>query len=166
MEKRQVVVIVHNVRSAHNVGAILRTADGLGMSKVYLSGYTPYPITQNDQRLPHIAKSAHHKIAKTALGAEKNPMWEQIHDLSDLMDRLYQKGFVLAALEQNPNSQSLETFKYPDKIALILGNEINGVDKKILEKCEIILEIPMFGKKESYNVVEAASMAMYHCKFF
>jgi 23S rRNA (guanosine2251-2'-O)-methyltransferase len=157
------VIIAHNIRSAHNVGALLRTAEGLGVTKVYFTGYTPYPRHDNDERLPHLAEKMTQQINKTALGAQNSLAWERIEDIQELLAALRKKGFQLAGLEQASNSVSLINFKPPAKLALLLGSEVTGVDNELLEKLDFCLEIPMRGEKESYNVVEAATMAMYQC---
>src|ERR1041385_7161765 len=98
--KHQLRLVLHNIRSAHNVGSILRSADGFAVSKVYFSGYTPHPKTQNDSRLPHVINRAEKQIAKTALGAEKAIAWEYVDSPMNLLERLNREGFEIVALEQ------------------------------------------------------------------
>lgn len=162
---RQIILIAHNVRSTHNVGSLLRTAEGLGVTKVYLTGYTPYPKSKNDIRLPHIADKLHRQIQKTALEAEKLIVWEHADDVFKVIKQLQQNGFTVAAVEQTKNSMPLPDFAPPDKIALLVGREVEGVEPEVIEISDITLEIPMFGQKESFNVVQAAAMALYHCRF-
>ena len=162
---RRIILIVHSVRSAHNVGSLLRTAEGLGVEKVYLTGYTPYPRQPDDKRLPHIAKKSHDKIAKTALGAENHIDNEQLEDIFPLIENLSQQDFEICALEQATNSIDLPDFKSPDKVVLIVGREVEGIELEVLAKVDKILQIPMFGKKESFNVAQAAAMALYHLRF-
>lgn len=157
-----VILIVHNVRSAHNVGSLLRTADGLGVSEVILSGYTPYPTIKNDPRLPHIASKVSQRIHKTALGAEESVKWQWAETVESLLKALRAQGYLLAALEQSPGSQALQSFRPVPKIALLVGCETAGLDSKILATCDAVLEIPMQGHKESFNVASAAAMALYH----
>jgi 23S rRNA (guanosine2251-2'-O)-methyltransferase len=159
------ILIAHNLRSTHNVGSLLRTADGLGVGKIYLSGYSPYPLSSTDDRLPHLAVKIDKQIAKTALGAEKTVEWEHSDDVESVIKLLKQDGYKIAAIEQAPNSIKLPDFKSPDKIALIVGREVEGIEPEVLELCDFILEIPMLGTKESFNVVQAAAMALYHCRF-
>jgi tRNA G18 (ribose-2'-O)-methylase SpoU len=161
----KIVLVAHNLRSTHNVGSLLRTADGLGVGKIYFSGYTPYPLLPTDDRLPHLATKIDKQIAKTALGAEKSVQWEHSQDVFGIINSLKKDGYKVAALEQAPNYIPLPEFKAPDKIAIILGREVEGVEPEVLEACDYILEIPMLGSKESFNVVQAAAMAMYHCRF-
>jgi 23S rRNA (guanosine2251-2'-O)-methyltransferase len=163
--KRQIIVIANNLRSIHNAGSLLRTADGLGIDKVILCGYTPHPSVPNDPRLPHEAAKITRQIHKTALGAEESMDWEWQPDVFQVINRLKTEGYKIAALEQTANSTTLPDFSPPNKIALILGREVEGVEPEVLEQCEISLEIPMFGQKESFNVTQAAAIAMYHIKF-
>lgn len=162
---RQIVLIAHNLRSCHNIGSLLRTADGLGVTHVYLSGYTPYPLLDTDTRLPHIAAKINKQITKTALGAEHTQAWSHVEDIFDLIATLKADGYLICAVEQSKESIALPSFSPPDKIALLVGREVEGVEAEVLAVCNHTLEIPMFGKKESFNVVQAAAMAIYHCRF-
>lgn len=162
---RQIILIANNIRSCYNVGSLLRTAEGLAISKVYLTGYTPYPYSANDQRLPYLALKADRQIHKTALGAEKTMAWENRDNLEELIQELKQLKYFVAALEQKKEKIILPSFKPPPMIALIVGEEVSGLEDKIINQCQATLEIPMFGKKESYNVASAAAMALYHLKF-
>lgn len=147
------------------MGSLLRTADGLGVGKVYLSGYSPYPLAEDDERLPHLARKIDKQIVKTALGAEKSVTWKHEPDINKLLAELRTQGFAIAALEQTPDSATLPDFEPPDKLAIIVGREVEGLETEVLEACDLALEIPMFGRKESFNVVQAAAMALYHCRF-
>ena len=158
---RQVVLVVHNVRSAHNVGSLLRTADGLGVNKVYLSGYTPYPMTEADERLPHVAKKVDTRISKTALGAEKSIKWQRTEDISAVLEKLAGGGYLIAALEQTASAVDLNKFRPPEKIALIVGTEVGGVEKPVLDMAAVHLQIPMRGAKESFNVAVAGAIALH-----
>jgi 23S rRNA (guanosine2251-2'-O)-methyltransferase len=162
---RQIILIAHDIRSTHNVGALLRTADGLGIKKVYFTGYTPYPKTKNDTRLPHISEKLTRQIHKTALGAETSTQWEYNDNLKQLIYDLQDQHYMVIGLEQQKDSIKLPDFEAPQKLAILLGREVEGIDANTLKLCDEIVEIPMHGKKESFNVVEAASMAMYHCVF-
>ncbi|MBA2279327.1 TrmH family RNA methyltransferase [Candidatus Saccharibacteria bacterium] len=162
---RQIIVIAHNMRSTHNVGSLLRTAEGLGIKNVYLTGYTPYPFKDGDGRLPHLSKKLHTQIQKTALGAEVTQVWIYAENLSDILTKLKKDGFTIAALEKTTDAMPLSSYKSPDRIALLLGNEVTGIPKEVLKKILIHLYIPMSGKKESFNVVQAAAMALYQLRF-
>jgi len=153
MKEQEIYLVLHNIRSCYNVGSIFRTADAAGVSKIYLCGYTPAPD-----------KDA--KISKTALGAEKFVPWEKHKQIWRLLKRLKTDGFRLMALEQNPKSKNIFSFKiskFPN-IALIVGHERKGLSKKILECVDDIVEIPMFGKKESLNVAVAVGITLYQFK--
>jgi len=163
---RQLIVIAHNVRSAHNVGALLRTAEGLGVQEVILTGYTPYPATKNDERLPHIAQKLTRQIDKTALGATVTLQWSHEHDIKDVVRKLKHEDFYVIALEQAADSVLLPKFQPPDAVAIIVGREVEGLEQDIIALCDQAIEIPMFGHKESFNVVQAATMALYHCRFY
>ncbi len=157
-------LILHDIRSAHNVGAIFRTADAAGVAKIYLTGYTSAPVG----RFGRINK----QIAKTALGAEQNILWEKRDNIFDLIYHL-KPNTCLVALEQSPDSVDYKTLRsHPTSdvkdaptsdvsIVVILGNEVSGLDPEILKQCDIIAEIPMRGKKESLNVAVAAGIFLF-----
>src|SRR3989344_3549065 len=151
--KPEIFLVLHNIRSLHNVGAIFRTAEGLGVKKIYLTGYTPEPHD--------IFGKLRKDFAKTALGAEKYIEWEKLRYIAVLIKRLKKDGFQIVAMEQSKKSVNLGKFRPRKSIALILGNEVRGVPKPILQKCDKIIEIPMRGKKESLNVSVAAGIALY-----
>lgn len=163
---QQIVVIGHNIRSSHNVGSLLRTAEGLGVDTVYLTGYTPYPLLRNDERLPHLAIKISNQIAKTALGAERYIQWRHSDSINQVITDLRKQSFTIVGLEQAPHSIPLPEFTQSGNIALILGSEVEGMNQELLTLCDIITEIPMFGKKESFNVVQAAAMALYQFRFY
>lgn len=119
----------------------------------------------NDRRLPHEAAKITAQIHKTALGAEDNVVWDYHQDLIPVIEKLKKQGWTIAALEQTDDSKDLPSYHPPQKIAIVLGREVEGLDPEILKICDIALEIPMYGKKESFNVVQAAAMAGYHCRF-
>ena len=160
-----IVLIAHNLRSCHNVGSLLRTAEGLGLEAVWLTGYTPYPALENDQRLPHEAQKISKQIHKTALGAEAYQPWYHADDINDVITHLKKYGYKIVALEQTEQSESLPTFTKPERIALIVGREVEGVEPEVIASCDASVEIPMTGKKESFNVAVAAAMALYHLTF-
>lgn len=161
MSSVNIIVIAHNIRSTHNIGAILRTADGFGVKTVFCTGYTPYPTQPVDARLPHLRDKITQQIHKTALGAELNVPCHYHDDVSALLDDLKQQGFELIALEQAAMSVPLPNLKPPKKVALLLGEEVRGITPDLLKKCAVIAEIPMRGQKESFNVSVAAGIALY-----
>jgi tRNA G18 (ribose-2'-O)-methylase SpoU len=153
-----ITLLVHNIRSTHNVGAIFRTAEGFGVTKIILSGYTPYPVVKNDPRLPHIAEKLTSQIHKTALGAEAMVGFEYVEDIRDWLDA---NSLPLFALEQAPNSVPLREFMPPKQFALLIGEEVHGIEPDLLARCDSIVEIPMVGQKESFNVSVATGIALY-----
>lgn len=156
-------LILHNIRSLYNVGSIFRTADGAGVDKVYLTGYTGLPV----DRLGKVRLEVH----KVALGAEKYVEWQQYKNISDLIKKLKKEKFFVIALEQhskaidykhfNTSMYGSKDFKKASGLALIVGNEVRGLSKQILKKCDAVIEIPMYGKKESLNVSVAAGIALF-----
>jgi 23S rRNA (guanosine2251-2'-O)-methyltransferase len=165
MVMRKIILIAHNLRSTHNIGSLFRTAEGLGVHKLYLTGYSPYPLKDGDTRLPHLAQKIHKQIKKTALDAEHLLEWEHCDDIFSILTQLKQTGFSIAAIEQSTTSVPLPDFSPDDKIALIVGREVEGIEPEVLATTDVIIEIPMFGQKESLNVVQAAAMALYHIRF-
>ena len=157
----EITLILHNIRSAHNVGSIFRTAEGFGVARIICSGYTPYPAFDGDTRLPHLAQKITQQIHKTALGAEAMVPFEYVHDIDSKIAELAQNGVPLYALEQTPSSISLKTFTPPARFALVLGEEVHGVSPEILAQCRSAFEIPMRGQKESFNVSVATGIALY-----
>lgn len=155
----EIIVIAHNIRSTHNIGAIFRTAEGFGIHKIILSGYTPFPRINNDFRLPHIAEKLTNQIHKTALGAEAIVPFEYQEELD--LTAIKGRGYRLVALEQDARSVPLNTYQSPKKVALLIGEEVHGITQELLEQCEDILEIPMKGQKESFNVSVATGIALY-----
>lgn len=155
----QIIVIAHNIRSTHNVGAIFRTCEGFGVSQIILSGYTPYPRVEHDIRLPHIAEKLTGQIHKTALGAETMVpfTYQETPDLAALKDA----NFKIVGLEQDARSIMLPAYTPPVKIALLLGEEVEGITDEMRDQCDDLIEIPMIGKKESFNVSVAAGIALY-----
>lgn len=152
-KKPSSILILPDIRSAINVGSIFRTADAVGVDKIYLTGYTPRP---ND-KFGRTQKD----IAKSALGAEAWVPWEYIKSLTLLIKNLKKDGYKVVAIEQDKKSVDYRKFKLPRKVAIILGPEVEGLNKKILKLCDAILEIPMYGKKESLNVSVACGVALF-----
>lgn len=147
------VLILPNIRSAINVGAMFRTADAIGINKIYLTGYTPRPTDKFGRIQGNIAKSA--------LGAETWISWEYEEDINKVLKKLKKDKFQIVAVEQDKNSVDYRKVKVGDKVAIIMGEEVNGLDKKILKKCDVVAEIPMKGKKESLNVSVACGIALF-----
>ena len=147
-------VVLHDIRSAYNVGSMFRTADGAGVTKVFLCGVTPAPI----DRFGRVRKD----IAKVALGAEASVPWEQVSDTAALIARLKSEGAQVVAVEQSPRAVAYGDFKPNYPAAFIFGNELDGVPEEVLNSADAIVEIPMHGAKESLNVAVSAGIILFH----
>ena len=150
------IVVLHNIRSLHNVGSIFRTADAAGVEKIYLCGITPAPLDRFSKERP--------QLTKVSLGAEKIVAWEKRTRTNDLIKKLKEDKFEIIGLEQSKKSVPYYKFKKSrdNKIALIMGNEVRGLPASLLNKCDKILQIPMYGKKESLNVAVAFGIAVFY----
>ena len=160
------IVVLHNIRSTYNVGAILRTSEGFGVSKVILSGYTPRVNDKN--LLPHLREKLNHEIPKTALGAEEMLDIYACDDIILELSTLKNQGWQIVGLENNIRDERLVTLggtemkeRITDKVVLVLGEEVHGIDYALYDIIDLFVEIPMKGKKESFNVSVAAGIAMY-----
>ena len=145
------VVVCDSLRSLHNVGSVFRTADGVGINKVYLCGITGMPDTQKHER----------QISKVALGAQNYIEWEYVKQSWRLVEKLKKEGFEIVSLEQTSKSISYTKFKPKFPLALIVGNEGKGVKKSLLKRSDKIIDIPMRGRKESLNVSVAFGVVAY-----
>lgn len=155
-----IALIAHNIRSTHNIGAIFRTAEGFGVSKIICSGYTPYPtLGPDDPRLPHIRDKLTKQIHKTALGAETIVPFSYTNTPD--FKALRSDGYRIVGLEQDARSVPLPLYAPSTKVALLLGEEIEGIATTLRDKCDDLIEIPMQGKKESFNVSVATGVALY-----
>jgi 23S rRNA (guanosine2251-2'-O)-methyltransferase len=164
---QEIAVLLHNIRSTHNVGSIFRTSDAAGVSKIYLSGYAPIPI----DRFGRPQKD----IAKTALGAEKNIPWEYFKTPQKLISELKKEGWQIVGVEQDRRAIDYRSFKRHGKTLFIFGNEVLGVSPAIRKLCDTLVEIPMHGAmvrqahhshhtgrgKESLNVSVAAGIVLF-----
>ena len=148
-EKTPVIAVLENIRSAYNVGSVFRTADAFLLESIYLTGYTCIP--------------PHKEIKKTALGAEDSVEWKHFANAGEAIDELRTKGYKVYAVEQVSNSLSLEklTFDEDDKIAVIFGNEVSGVEHDTIIKCDGCIEIPQLGMKHSLNIATAAGVVLW-----
>ena len=163
---RDIVVIAHNIRSIQNVGAILRTAECLGVRQVYATGWTPNLERSSDGNylplLPHIKTKLTGQLHHTALGAEQYVQLTAHPDVLDLIKSLKKSDYYIVGLEQSPASVPLDQFRPPDKLALLLGEEVRGLDATLQNICDQLIELAMFGHKESYNVSVATGIALYY----
>lgn len=175
--KNKLYVVLDNVRSRENVGSIFRTADAVGVSKIYLCGITPTPLKhfalQNVRAIDSSLMnrfSADEKISKTALGAEKWIPWEYHKQTWRLLEKLRREvvgaptkapGLKIVALEQTKKSINIFDFKPRFPLVLVVGNEVKGLSPKILKYAQKKVAIPMYGRKESLNVAVAFGVAVY-----
>lgn len=148
-DKNRVMVVLDNIRSMHNVGSVFRTADAFLIEGICLCGYTPQP--------------PHRDIQKTALGATETVDWMHLEQTIDAVEQLKAKGYKVYAIEQAEGSISLEQFSYglDEKIALVFGNEVEGVDAEVLIACHGCIEIPQLGMKHSLNISVAAGIVLW-----
>lgn len=154
-------IILHDVRSIYNVGSILRTADGLGIGHVYMTGHTPYPRQSDDTRLPHVIERVERQLQKTALGAERN-IYTAHREINPLISQLSGAGRAVVGIEQSHSAIPLKDYRVENEhIVLIFGSETNGLPGGVLKRCDAVVEIPMQGRKQSFNVSVAAAIAVY-----
>lgn len=152
-KKIESVLILPDIRSAINVGAMFRTADVVGINKIYLTGYTPCPTDRFGR--------AQKDIAKSALGAELTLPWIYEKSLVTLIQKLKRDEYTIVAIEQDEKSLDYKKIKQTPKMAFVIGNEVTGLSKEILKKCDVIAEITMVGQKESLNVSVATGVALF-----
>lgn len=146
-------IILHNIRSAYNVGSIFRTAEGAGVENVYLSGYTPTPTDRFGRKRKD--------ISKVALGAEDIVKWEKCEDIDKLISKLKEKKMSIIAVEQTKKSLDYRDFKEPKSVVYIFGNEVEGIEDEVLVLADSIIEIPMRGEKKSLNVSVSAGIILF-----
>lgn len=147
------ILILDNIRSAENVGAIFRTSDAVGIDEIILSGTTPDPIDRFGRPNP--------KVAKSALGAEKTISWRHLSSVLTEVKNLKKNGYQIIAIELAENSTDYKKVVSDEKVVFILGSETDGISKNILDISDIVAEIPMQGEKESLNVSVSAGIALF-----
>ncbi len=150
-KKNPIVVVLDNVRSMQNVGSVFRTCDAFLIEKMYLCGITATP--------------PHRDITRSALGATETVDWEHVPETLVLVKQLQAEGYRVYAIEQVESAISLEHFEWngSDKIALIFGHEVNGVDQEVVASCDGYIEIPQFGSKHSFNISVSAGIVLWQC---
>lgn len=148
-KKIKIVIILDNIRSMHNVGSIFRTADAFAVEKIILCGIT--------------ARPPHRDIEKSALGATSSVDWEYEEDTLIAVEKLKKNGYEVVAIEQTEDSDDLESFEFSHRApyAIVLGNEVDGVQQKVIDACHGCLEIPQFGTKHSFNVSVTTGIVMW-----
>lgn len=150
LNNKDLIVILDNIRSVHNVGAVLRTCDGVGVESIFLCGITPTP--------------EHKKVHKTALNAEEYINWKYFTKTEEAIKEAQRRGFRVFSVEQDTNSKMLNQIEFPQKCAFIFGNEITGISPYIKELSDLCIEIPMQGKKNSLNVATCVGITTYYAK--
>lgn len=150
---KKIYVLLHNIRSVHNVGSIFRTADAAGVTKIFLSGYTPTPIDRFGREVK--------ELSKVALGGELSVAWEFIEDPASVISLVKKEGAQIIGLEQAENSVDYKKVKPTFPVLFIVGSEVLGMSESLLETCDIVAEIPMLGKKESLNVGVSLGIGLF-----
>lgn len=151
--KTETILVLHNIRSAHNVGSVFRSADAAGVSKIFLTGYTSQPI----DRFGRWRKD----IAKVALGAEHSVSWESEKNIIGCLATLSKSGFTTVAVEQCMGAVDYRTHVPKRKVVYIFGNEVRGLSKRVCDTADMVIEIPMHGDKESLNVAVAVGIVLF-----
>ena len=167
----EIVLILHNIRSTYNVGSILRTADGFSVDQIIYSGFTPAPIPHSTL-LPHLAEKVTNQIHKTALGAEKTLKSSYSQDIIDSIRVLKAQGYQIVGLENNLEDTRLHQITehslpslLGSKVALVLGEEVEGISPELHQFIDLFLEIPMSGQKESFNVSIATAILLFYMRY-
>ncbi|MGB4845239.1 MAG: RNA methyltransferase [Ferruginibacter sp.] len=148
-DKTPVIAVLENIRSAYNVGSVFRTADAFLLESIYITGYTCVP--------------PHKEIKKTALGAEESVDWKHFANASEAIKTLKENGYTVYAIEQAADSLKLQNLQFgsDDKIAVIFGNEVTGVEQETILQCDGCIEIPQLGMKHSLNIATAAGVVLW-----
>src|SRR4051794_19483401 len=148
-DKMPIIAVLENVRSAYNVGSVFRTADAFLIEAIYICGYTAYP--------------PHKEIKKTALGADETVTWKHFKKIDEAIEELKKQGYKIYAVEQAENSQKLNAVRFmqEEKIAMIFGNEVTGVEQTTITQCDGCIEIPQLGMKHSLNISVAAGIVLW-----
>ena len=146
-DKIPIIAVLENVRSAYNVGSVFRTADAFLIEAVYLCGYTAFP--------------PHKEIRKTALGADETVTWKHFKNTIEAIADLRAQGYALFSVEQVQDSVKLQAFEAPQKLALIFGNEVTGVEESTIAQTDGCIEVPQLGMKHSLNISVAAGVVLW-----
>lgn len=146
-EKTPITVVLDNIRSCNNIGSVFRTSDALRIEHIVLCGITATPPNKD--------------IHKTALDAEKSVDWSYEKETTDAVQQLQEKGYKVYAIEQIEDSEMLPSFEPDGKIAIVFGNEVKGVNQKVVDLCDGAIEIPQFGTKHSFNISVSAGIVLW-----
>lgn len=147
--KLPITLVLDNIRSAHNVGSIFRTADGLAVNRIVLTGITAVP--------------PHKEINKTAIGATESVEWSYVQSIRDIVSTLKEEGNTIIGIEQTDASVSLGQYQFPStkELVIVMGNEVNGLSEELLPLLDLAIEIPQYGVKHSFNVAVCAGMVLW-----
>jgi len=151
--KKPIFLLLHNIRSTHNVGSMFRTADAAGVTKIFLTGYTPTPLDRFGREVK--------ELSKVALGGENFVSWEYVKNPNTVISSLKKDGVQIIAIEQDKKSVDYKKVKVKSRVLFVVGNEVEGISRNILKKCDVIAEIPMKGQKESLNVGVALGIVLF-----
>lgn len=162
MPRTPLVFILHNIRSLENVGLFFRLADAIRAEKIYLTGYTGYPRMENDSRDERIIRHAESEIAKTAIKLVPFVAWEYSENIDDVFNTLKDDDYRLIGVEQTDKSLDYRQADYKVPVALLFGHERTGVEDELLEKCDLVVHIPMLGMGNSHNVAISGTIIAYH----
>ncbi|SNR77058.1 SpoU rRNA Methylase family protein [Haloechinothrix alba] len=160
-EQRSIVVVAHNLRSVHNVGSLLRTGEVFAVDTVYVTGFTPHPAYPGDPRDAKLQEQQTRRLAKVAAGAERMVPFETHEDVHALLDSLRDGGYTVVGLENDPGAAAIDEYSPGRKVALVLGDEVVGINHDLRDACDLLLQIPVYGRKETLNVSVAAGIALY-----
>ncbi len=149
----ETVAILHNIRSAHNVGSIFRTCDAAGIARVFLTAHTPTPL--------HTLAPPQTDVPNPARGAERTVGWEQYANVRDAIQKLRDEGFQIIGVELDDRAVDYRQFVRAEKSAFIFGNEVRGLSPALRDACDALVEIPMRGTKESLNVSVSAGVILF-----
>ena len=153
VRQEEICLLLHNIRSAHNIGAIFRTADALGVKQIFLSGYSPLPLDRFERPVK--------EIAKTALGAEKTIPWTVIADPKKMFSEMKDLGYEIVGVEQDSRAIDYREYHIGARTLFLVGNEVRGLSSSLRDQCDVLLEIPLRGKKESLNVAVSLGVALF-----
>lgn len=146
-------MLLHDIRSSYNVGSLLRTGDTIGVTYVYFSGYTPLPVDR--------FKRPNKEIAKTALGAEQTIPWRHHDGFEEVLAGAKKEGFTVIGIEQDARARDYKKVVSSEKVLMVVGSEVEGMAPALRDGCDTLIEIPMYGEKESLNVAVAAGIALF-----
>lgn len=154
-------MVAHNLRSIHNVGSLLRTGEVFAVGKVYVTGFTPHPSYPGDERDAKLQEKQTRRMSRASAGAEQTMSLEHHQDVHGLLDSLREMGYTVAGLEIDQSAIDVGQYPAGQRLAVVLGDEVHGIDPTLREACDVLLQIPMYGQKSSLNISVAVGIALY-----